>query len=131
MTGRLIGRSKIAGAGLLVLSGLAACAGTGKPVPAVLVSPDADDIAEVKRAAEALTGATGVTLSGDVLTASPELVLDRQFPRSIEGNPAGGRIMEKPPRLTLVMKGEQCILVYEDKDKRETLSGVTCEPFEG
>lgn len=131
MTGRGIRRSQMTGAAMLVLSGLAACAGMGKSVPAVLVSPDADDIREVERAAEVLTGASGVTLSGDVLTGSPELVLDRQFPRSIEGNPAGGRIMEKPPRLSLVMKGEQCILVYEEKDKREVLSGVTCEPFEG
>ncbi|GGD09969.1 hypothetical protein [Aquisalinus flavus] len=127
----MIGRRHLGGAAMLVLTGLAACAGTGKAVPAVLVSPDADDIREVERAAEALTGAGGVTLPGDVLTASPELVLDRQFPRSIEGNPAGGRIMERPPRLSLVMKGEQCILVHEDSGKREVLSGVTCAAFAG
>lgn len=127
----MIGRNPLGGAAMLVLTGLAACAGTGKSVPAVLVAPDADDISEVERAAEVLTGASGVTLSGDVLTVSPELVLDRQFPRSIEGNPAGGRIMEKPPRLSLVMKGEQCILVNEDSGKREVLSGVTCAAFEG
>jgi len=126
------GRTQMTGAAMLLLfSGLAACAGMGKAVPAVLVSPDADDIREVERAAEVLTGASNVTLSGDVLTGSPDLVLDRQFPRSIEGNPAGGRIMEKPPRLSLVVKGEQCILVYEEKATREVLAGVTCEPFEG
>lgn len=127
----MIGRNQMTGAALLVLSGLAACAGTGKAVPAVLVAPDSDDIREVERAAEVLTGASGVTLSDDVLTASPELTLDRQFPRTIEGNPAGGRIMEKPPRLSLVMKGEQCVLILEDSGEGEVLGGVTCAPFEG
>lgn len=115
----------------MLFSGVAACAGTGAagPVPAVLASPDADDISEVARAAEALTGASQVTLSGDVLTESPDLVLERQSLRSIEGDPAGGRIMERPPRLRLVKQGRQCLLVHDETGKSERLAGVECTPF--
>lgn len=115
-----------------LLAGLAACSAgnrSAEPVPAVLVSPDADDISEVQRAAAALTGAGQVTLSEDVLTASPELSLDRQIPRSLEGSPAGGRIMDRPPRLMLVKQGGQCLLVRQDTEESEVLAGVSCVPF--
>lgn len=123
-------RGVVAGAGGL-LFGLSACAGGGaaEPVPAILVAPDAEDIAQVARAAEALTGASQVSLAGDVLTTRPDLVLDRQIPRSLEGDPAGGRIMERPPRLTLVKKGNKCLLVDDATGMSEVLAGVTCAPF--
>lgn len=115
-----------------MLAGLAACsAGTriAEPVRAVLVSPDDGDIREVERAAGKLTGAMQVTLPDDILTTSPELSLGRQSTRSMAGDPAGGRIMDRPPRLILVRQGEACFLVREDTEESERLSGVGCVPF--
>lgn len=109
---------------------VAACAGTGTaaPVPAVLVSPDRLAVDEVERAAASLTGASTVSLSADILTESSELVLGRQTPRTMEGDPAGGMIMDRPSRLTLMTDGDGCYLVHGESGESEKLDGVTCAP---
>ena len=69
---------------------------------------------------------TEVLLTDDALTDSSLLVIARKIPQSLDGSPAGGRIMEAPFQFRLVINGDDCILVDLRDDSRHTLNDTVC-----
>jgi hypothetical protein len=70
---------------------------------------------------------TEVTLAADALTESSLLVIERNPPKSIQGHPSQGRIMEAPLQFRLVVNGEDCILIDQRDRSRYRLENTRCE----
>ncbi len=104
------------------------------------VAPDADqpavivDPSDASRAAlqEAVNSALGkdVLLAGDALTDTSILIIERKLPRSIEGSPAEGGVMEDPVRFDLMTNGTDCVLVDARDGARHLLADTRCEARE-
>ncbi len=116
-------RSLIIG-GMTVLAGCQTMA-TGNDVPALVTNPTAASQAALQSAVnDALH--TEVLLAADALTTSSILVIERNPPRSMQSQPATGRIMEPPIRFHLVLNNSECILVDQRDKSRRLLENTTC-----
>ncbi len=101
------------------------------------VAPDADQPAVITDPTEASRAAlqetinsvfdTVVTLADDALTDTSVLIIERAIPRSIEGAPAQGAMMEGPVRFDLMTNGADCVLVDSRDGSRHLLANTSCE----
>ena len=115
--------------GALVL--LSACRGgraTLDDVPALIVDPTPASRFELTRVVMAAVNDRAVALADDALTQRSSLILERSPPRSIEGQPATGRMLDEPVRFRLVVNGPNCVLINEADGRRWRLSQTDCAP---
>jgi hypothetical protein len=116
-------RSLIIG-GMTVLAGCQTMA-TGTDVAARITNPSTASQAALQHAVnDALN--TEVLLAADALTTSSILVIERNPPRSMQSQPATGRIMDPPIRFHLVLNNSECILVDQRDESRRLLEDTTC-----
>ncbi len=110
--------------GLAILAGCQTMA-TGTDVAARITNPSAASQAALQNAVnDALN--TEVLLAADALTTSSILVIERNAPKSMQSQPATGRIMEPPIRFHLVLNNSECILVNQRDESRHRLENTTC-----
>ena len=110
---------------------LAACtslAPTRPGEPAVLSHPSKATTEKLSQAVSQMLGGRDVLLAPDVLTSSPELILDPRPQRSL-ATPAGimGRSQARPDHFALSKTGRHCILTHKESGKSMSLKGVACE----
>ena len=121
-------------AAALLASGLAlaACKSIAPDAnqPALIVEPSDASRAALQATVNRLLD-TDVTLSGDALTETSFLFIERRIPRSIDGSPAQGRNMEMPYRFTLLTNGTDCVLVDERDGSRHLLADTKCVVADG
>ena len=98
--------------------------------PALIVEPSDASRAALQATINALLH-TDVALSGNALTETSFLFIERRIPRSLDGSPAKGRNMEMPYRFTLLTNGIDCVLVDERDGSRHLLADTTCVPADG
>lgn len=91
-----------------------------------IIDPDDASRAALQRAVNTALH-TEVTLAADALTESSLLVIERNPPKSIQGHPSQGRIMEAPLQFRLVVNGEDCILIDQRDRSRYRLENTRCE----
>ena len=120
--------------GLFAVTGvaLAAC-GTVAPdanQPAVIVDPTDASRAALQGTVNRLLG-TEVLLSGEALTDTSFLFIERRYPESIDGSPAEGRNLDMPYRFTLLTNGIDCVLVDERDGSRHLLADTKCVAADG
>jgi hypothetical protein len=72
-----------------------------------------------------------VTIADDALTHDSVLVIERSEQRGLEGNPAGGRVLETPEQFHLVLRDGRCELVRSSDQRRWTLTQTSCVPNPG
>lgn len=121
-------------AAALLASGLAlaACKSIAPDAnqPALIVEPSDASRAALQATVNRLLD-TDVMLSGDALTETSFLFIERSIPRSIDGSPAKGRNMEMPYRFTLLTNGTDCVLVDERDGSRHLLADTKCVVADG
>jgi len=113
---------------LVLASGALGCqtvATSGDDAPARIVDPTDEGRAALQEAVNAALH-IDVLLANDALTNTSLLVIEHRVPKSIEGSPAGGRIMESPFQFRLVVNGDDCVLVDLRDDSRRTLKDTSC-----
>jgi hypothetical protein len=94
-------------------------------VPARIPVPTAASRAALQAAVnDALR--TDVLLAADAFTDSSVLTVERNVPRSIDGQSAQGRNMELPLRFRLVKSGDACVLIDERDGSRHVLADTDC-----
>lgn len=98
--------------------------------PALIVEPSDASRAALQATVNRLLD-TDVMLSGDALTETSFLFIERRIPRSIDGSPAQGRNMEMPYRFTLLTNGTDCVLVDERDGSRHLLADTKCVVADG
>ena len=98
--------------------------------PALIVEPSAASRAALQATINDLLD-TDVVLSGDALTETSFLFVERRIPQSVDGSPAKGRNMEMPYRFTLLTNGTDCVLVDERDGSRHLLADTTCVAADG
>ncbi len=110
--------------GLLMLAGCQTMA-TGNDVAARITNPSAASRAALQSTVnDALH--TEVLLAADALTSSSILTIERNPPRTLQGQLATGRNMDPPIRFDLVLNDSKCILIDMRDDSRHTLENTTC-----
>lgn len=97
-------------------------------VPAVIVEPNEEGRAELLSAVSGMLNDRPINLADSALTSSSLLTIERKQHRSLQGQPATGRLMESPERFRLVQHEDECILIHLDSGTRTTLENVTCVP---
>ncbi len=98
--------------------------------PALIVEPSDASRAALQATISGLLD-TDVALSGNALTETSFLFIERRVPRSLEGSPAKGRNMEMPYRFTLLTNGTDCVLVDERDGSRHLLPDTKCVVADG
>jgi hypothetical protein len=98
--------------------------------PALIVEPTDASRAALQATVNRLLD-TEVVLSGEALTDTSFLFIERSVPQSIEGSPAKGRNMEMPYRFTLLTNGIDCVLVDERDGSRHLLADTKCVVADG
>ena len=111
---------------------LAACKNVAPDAnqPALIVEPSETSRAALQATVNRLLD-TDVMLSGDALTETSFLFIERSIPRSMDGSPAKGRNMEMPYRFTLLTNGTDCVLVDERDGSRHLLADTKCVAADG
>ena len=111
---------------------LAACKNVAPDAnqPALIVEPSEASRAALQATVNRLLD-TDVVLSGDALTETSFLFIERRIPQSIDGSPAQGRNMEMPFRFTLLTNGTDCVLVDERDGSRHLLADTKCVAADG
>ena len=108
---------------------LTACLGgraTLVDVPALIVNPSPISRFELMRVVTTAVNDTAIALADDALTESSSLTVERSPPRSIEAQPATGRLLDQPVRFSLVMNGDNCVLINEADGRRWRLFQTEC-----
>ncbi len=98
--------------------------------PALIVEPTEASRAALQATINGLLD-TEVVLSGEALTDTSFLFIERRVPQSIDGSPAKGRNMDLPYRFTLLTNGTDCVLVDERDDSRHLLANTKCVAADG
>lgn len=111
---------------------LAACKNVAPDAtqPALIVEPTDASRAVLQATVNGLLD-TEVVLSGEALTDTSFLFIERKIPQSIDGSPAKGRNMEMPYRFTLLTNGTDCVLVDERDGSRHLLADTKCVAADG
>ncbi len=112
---------------IAVAPGIVACqtVATNNDTPALITEPtDASRAALQQAVSNALN--TEVMLADNALTDTSLLTIERAIPRGIDGSPAQGRTMDMPFQFRLVISGDECILIDQRDDSRQTLSDTSC-----
>ena len=112
--------------------GLAACKNVAPDAtqPGLIVEPTDASRAALQATVNGLLD-TDVILSGEALTDTSFLFIERRVPQSIHGTPAKGRNMEMPYRFTLLTNGTDCVLVDERDGSRHLLADTKCVVADG
>ena len=113
---------------LVVLSACRGGRATLEDVPALIVNPTPTSRFELTRVVTTAVNDTAIALADDALTETSALTLERSPPRSIEGQPATGRLLDQPVRFRLVINGENCVLINEADGRRWRLFQTECIP---
>lgn len=98
---------------------------TNHDQPARIVDPGVASRAALQQLVNALLN-TEVAVADDALTDSSVLIIERSIPRSLEGSPAQGRTMESPFQFSLVINGDDCVLIDQRDQSRHELSDTSC-----
>jgi hypothetical protein len=123
MTARAKSGAVIAGA-VLTFAGCQTMA-TGEDVPALISNPGADSHKALQETVNMLLHVE-VALADGALTKSSVLTVQRNPPRTIQGQSATGRNMDMPLQFRLVMNGGDCILIDQRDESRHILANTTC-----
>ena len=99
--------------------------------PALIERPTQQSRAELLRVLGDAFYGRPVTIADDALTHDSVLVIERREPRGLEGNPAGGRVLETPEQFRLVLRDARCELVRSSDQRRWTLTQTSCVPNPG
>ena len=67
-----------------------------------------------------------VIIADDALTKTSVLIVERNPPRTMQGQPAPGRNMDPPIRFELVLNDSACILIDTRDTTRHLLENTTC-----
>ncbi len=113
---------------LVVLSACRGGRATLEDVPALIVNPTPTSRFELTRVVTTAINDTAIALADDALTETSTLILERSPPRSIEEQPATGRLLDRPVRLRLVINVENCVLINEADGRRWRLFQTECIP---
>jgi len=108
----------------LAISGCKTMA-TGTDIPALISNPGAASHKALQDVVNDLLN-TNVTLADDALTERSVLTIQRNPPRTLQGQPATGRNMETPIQFQLVRNGQDCILIDRRDESRHTLENISC-----
>lgn len=113
---------------LLAMALPAACQTVATPaaVPAWLTNPGSEVQQELVQALTAMSGFASVSLSGNELTRSSELVLERRHQRDGRGGLLQGRDLEPPQRFQLLLLQEQCWLLHLPSGRQLRLFKAQC-----
>lgn len=95
-------------------------------VPALIVSPSPTSRFELTRVVTTAVNDTAIALADDALTQTSSLALERSPPRSIDEQPATGRLLDQPVRFRLVLNGDNCVLINEADGRRWRLFQTEC-----
>jgi len=98
---------------------------TGYDKPARITDPTDDSRAALQQTVNAVLN-TNVTLADDALTDSSLLIVERVMPKSMDGSPAQGRTMEMPYQFSLIINGDDCILIDQRDESRHVLQDTSC-----
>jgi hypothetical protein len=123
MTARAKSGAVIVGA-VLTFSGCQTMA-TGEDIPALISDPGTDSHKALQETVNKLLHVE-VALAAGALTESSMLTVQRNPPRTMQGQAATGRNMEMPLQFRLVMNGGDCILIDQRDESRHTLANTTC-----
>jgi len=99
---------------------------TEQDQPARIIEADEASRAALQNAINTALHAE-VMLADDALTDTSVLVIERNPPRSLQGHPAQGRIMEAPIQFRLMRHGEDCVLIDQRDRSRYRLENTLCE----
>lgn len=93
--------------------------------PAVIINADDGSRAALQETVNSVLG-KDVLLADNALTDSSMLIIEQRIPRSIEGSPAQGSIVDKPVQFRLVTDGSNCVLVDQRDGSRHLLANTSC-----
>ncbi|MFZ6862443.1 hypothetical protein ACO0K7_07385 [Undibacterium sp. Ji67W] len=108
---------------------LTACQSSGampEERPALLSNAGQPVLQELQEVAARVSGFSEVLLSGTDWTQDSDVVLERRHQRSPQGDLIQGRDIEKPHRLRLLKRGDECLLIDLGTGRSETLHQVLC-----
>ena len=119
---------------LLGLLAMVGCTPTDReptePIDALLVEPSAAGRAALVDAATRLTGSSQLILAEDAFIQRSQITIERTSHRSLEGDPASGRMTERPQVLSLQRYQGQCRLLHLGTGKAISLPEINCLPEE-
>ena len=85
---------------------------------------------QLKKIISQETGISQIRISDNALMNSSFLIIERTTRQTISNPDLNGRELLLPYRFQLLIKGEQCFLVINDKNKHWLLNGVKCLSIE-
>lgn len=94
--------------------------------PAVIERPTAQSKAELLRVLDDAFNGRSVTVADDALSHDSVLVIERRAFKGLQGDPAGGRSLERPEQFNLVLRDGRCELIRSSDQRRWTLIETTC-----
>jgi hypothetical protein len=113
----------------VVASGVLACTTlAAAEQPALIERPTQQSKAELLRVLGEAFNGRPVTIAADALTRDSVLVIERRPLRGLEGDPAGGRVLEAPEQFRLVLRDARCELVRSSDQRRWMLTETNCVP---
>ncbi|MGD8841309.1 MAG: hypothetical protein PVI70_17015 [Gammaproteobacteria bacterium] len=111
---------------LLVVACRAPTAGSDRP--ALIVQSDRASRAELEKTLSNLFGDAPIVLADDALTRSSILTLEIDQKKISGGEPALGRVLQRPYRFQLLKRQESCFLLDMRDGKRYLLQDTSCVP---
>jgi hypothetical protein len=107
---------------------LAGCGSNGlqPDVPAVRTSLTEASTLEIEQIVATAAGGSRTAISGDALSDSSLLVVERAPRQRVDVPSADGRNYGRPDRFRLVLDGPQCFLVHEETGLRYLLKDTVC-----
>ena len=114
-------------AGAIVALASSGCQTSVPPAdnPARIVDADAASRASLQTTLNEVLK-TEVLIADDALTRSSLLSVERRLPRSLQGQPAGGRILTAPIQFQLVLSNGECVLIDLRDSSRHVLQDTRC-----
>lgn len=115
---------------------LSACASSVAQAdrPAVLVAPNSaardELLTAIRNALGNGFGNAPLTLADDAFIHDSAVSIERTPRRDANGQLLNGRVMEKPQRFTLYVRGSRCVLVQAGTQREWLLKHANCVPNE-
>lgn len=97
-----------------------------EPVPALLLNGNVEDQAQIKMMIEKALSKDNVILSSDIFSKKSFLIIENSFKPSLEGDLAGGFVINPPERFILLKDNKGCLIRHDNTDRVWRLNDVAC-----
>ena len=113
---------------LVIFVGTASCQTPfyDEPVPALLLNGNVEDQAQIKMMIEKALSKDNVILSSDIFSKKSFLIIENSFKPSLEGDLAGGFVINPPERFILLKDNKGCLIRHDNTDRVWRLNDVAC-----